>query len=77
MKIVIFHRLHCFPDKYTNSEINTCLANMSKQTPSRKDGGGRKEAIPSIFAQEKNREHTEENGERNYEESSRSETMIR
>ena len=32
MKIVIFFRFDCFPDKYTNSEIDTCIANMLKGT---------------------------------------------
>ena len=44
MKIVIFYRLDCVRDKYTNSEINTCIANVIKQAPNRKDGVGRKEA---------------------------------
>ena len=38
MKIVTFFRLHCHPDKYTNSEMNTCIANEVKRTPDRKDG---------------------------------------
>ena len=32
----------CFPGKYTNSEIISRTANMTKWAPDRKDDGGRK-----------------------------------
>ena len=31
MEIVIFFRFDCFPDKYTNSEIDTGITNILKQ----------------------------------------------
>ena len=75
MKIVIFYRLDCFPDKYINSEINTCITNVIKRALNRKHGGEWLEAILSICVQEKNRENKRENDKQNYEESSRRETI--
>ena len=50
MKIVIFFHFDCFPDKYTNSEVNTCIANVLQRAPNGKGGGGTKEANPPIIA---------------------------
>ena len=43
MKIVIFFHLIFFPNKYAFSEIDTYIADVLKQAPSRKVEGGRKE----------------------------------
>ena len=42
MNVVFFCRLDCFPDKYTNSEIDISIANVLKRVSDRKDGNGSK-----------------------------------
>ena len=50
MKIVIFFRLDCFADKYSNSYSNSYIVNVFKRAPNRKDCDGRKGVKPSTFA---------------------------
>ena len=63
MKIIVFFRFDCFPDKYTNSEINSCMVNEIKRAPKGKDGGGRKKATASIIVMDENREYEWEGGD--------------
>ena len=76
MKIVIFFHFDCFPDQYTNSEVNTCIANVLQRAPNRKGGAGRKEANPSIIAMDEKRKDVGEEGDRIYRENGRSECLI-
>ena len=74
MKIVIFFHFDCFPDQYTNSEVNTCIANVLQRAPNGKGGGGTKEANPSITAMDEKKKDDGEDGDRIYGENGRSET---
>ena len=37
--------LDCFPEKYTENEAATVIANTLKRTPDRRGGGGRKKGL--------------------------------
>ena len=40
----------CFPETYTKNEAPAAIANMLKQAPSRKGGGGRKKRLEVDFS---------------------------